>query len=184
MTHKLPRVTEVIAHSFPGLVPDYELHTGSRVKCELGEEVHKLCKLVANKRELPASPYYDYARIFIRWLQETRVEVLCSETKIKGSYRSLPYTGTPDMVVRWAGKTWVIDIKTGSTQPWHQIQTAAYAWAWHNSCRTNLRDYLPRRAVLVLSAHGAKLTRFIDALDYRAWDACLTYFYWARRNLK
>lgn len=37
------------------------------------------------------------------------------------------YAGTVDRVAQLGGKTVVIDLKTGSKQPWHAVQTAAYS---------------------------------------------------------
>jgi hypothetical protein len=36
------------------------------------------------------------------------------------------FAGTLDRVLRWAGREWIIDIKTGGKEAWHGLQTAGY----------------------------------------------------------
>ncbi len=76
-------------------------------------------------------PYLD---AWIRFREESKIEVLASEERVYHSiYR---YAGTLDRRARWRGKEMIIDIKTGAESDWHELQTAGYAMTFNRSIAT------------------------------------------------
>jgi hypothetical protein len=167
----LPHVTTIIREA--GLMPPVYDEAANDAKAILGTEVHRLCA----RRKAPPGPAGDYARSFLRWLEETGAKVLRSEFKVRGvglmTGRTIHYVGRCDLELEWKGDRWVIDIKTGAVGRWHGVQVAAYSVA--------LGDALYKPGILWLSPSRAKLYAdppIISPGDYEAWDACLKLWYW------
>lgn len=88
------------------------------------------------------------------------------------------YLGTPDRIcVSRPRQLW--DLKTGSHQPWHAIQAAAYV---------NMLDdpYAYRRFGVYLRADGKYSVREFPRAEYRhdlaVFNAALTLYYWKKEN--
>lgn len=74
------------------------------------------------------------------------------------------YSGRVDRLVVINNEPGVLDIKTGQPQPWHALQTAAYAEG----------DYKLARWTLYLRPDGYKLDRHTDRYDWTHFLAALS----------
>lgn len=90
----------------------------------------------------------------------------------------LGYAGTADRIGKLRGSLAVGDIKTGSPEPWHRLQTAAYVTArFGNAWR------VAARFVVYLSDDGKyRLITHTDPSDFFAWRACANLFNWRMNN--
>lgn len=96
--------------------------------CERGKLVHLACEL-ADYGELDETtldpairPYLD---AWVRFLVESRAEVMQIEYRVCNE--TFGYAGTIDRWMKISGRNYIVDIKTGAPEPWHCLQTAAYA---------------------------------------------------------
>jgi hypothetical protein len=161
----LPHVTEIIKAA--GLMPPMWNEEAFEAKRDLGTEVHRLCQ----KRKAPPGPAGDYARSFLRWLDESGSSIIRSEFPV----RSDRFVGRCDLQFFWNRQAWIADIKTGPPHRWHGVQLAAYQSGLQVMASTS------RRGVLWLSPSRAKLycePPIISPGDFAAWEAALTLFYW------
>jgi hypothetical protein len=84
------------------------------------------------------------------------------------------YAGTLDRLVTNGAGTAVVDIKTGAPEPWHAIQTAAYA---------ETMGCLPMRCAVYLRDDGTyRLTAHTDPDDRRVWSSCITTYNWRLKH--
>jgi hypothetical protein len=102
-------------------------------------------------------------------------EFLCDEL-----YR---YAGTCDRKAyiyfgRDTALVWLLDIKTGTPDPWHGLQLAAYARLLQQSSAQN-----PYRAGVYLQPNGRyKFAEYSDPTDFTAWDDAVGIMTWRRNN--
>jgi hypothetical protein len=76
------------------------------------------------------------------------------------------------------GGLWVLDIKTGTPDPWHGLQLAAYARLLQQSSAQN-----PYRAGVYLQDNGRyKFAEYSDPTDFTEWDAIATHMTWRLNN--
>ncbi len=137
---------------------------------ERGTAVHKAIELY-EQADLDAAsldqviiPYLDG---WIAFKNDTGYESDTLEQMIYSpTYR---YAGTLDQTGFIRCKTCVLDIKTGSFQPWWALQTAAY----------NAVAKAQERYSLELRTDGTwKLIKHTDKNDWRVFLACLTVAGW------
>lgn len=99
------------------------------------------------------------------WMfRETQAMRVLEIEKIIGSI-SLGYAGTLDRLVEMDGERWVVDLKTGSSRPWHRLQLAAYAMAVGLPCR--------RMAVYLEGSCGARSREYSSSSDFEEFLAAL-----------
>jgi hypothetical protein len=96
---------------------------------ERGTRVHKACEDLANgldtscaEEELPC------VLGFVNWVNKWNVEIL--ETELFVISHDYGIGGTVDLVCKIDGQLWIIDLKTGTSQPSHGIQLKAYQRAY------------------------------------------------------
>jgi len=122
-TDGFPHVTDIIKAA--GLMGETWYYTDEAR--DRGTAVH-LCTQFMDEGALDPStidPSIDkLVAGYAKFIEEVNPKIL----EIEKHYvqRTLHYQGTADRIVQINGKA-VIDIKAGTPEPWHQIQTAAYA---------------------------------------------------------
>jgi hypothetical protein len=96
---------------------------------ERGTRVHKACEDLANgddavcmEEELPCVVG------FVNWFNKHQPEIIETELFVISKYYG--FAGTVDLVCKIDGELWIIDLKTGSTQPSHGLQLKAYQQAY------------------------------------------------------
>lgn len=109
-----------------------------------------------------------------KWKNEMRVEVLGCELHV--FHPHLYYCGTMDLHARVQGAPYIIDLKSGTPQRWHRLQTAAYALA-HQAQKGPKAERLPR-AALYLQDGDYRWTPHPHPFDYDGWKAALTLRNW------
>jgi hypothetical protein len=92
-----------------------------------GTEVHELGERVSHGEEVEVPEHIaGHVQGYIDWLDRENPEVLATECAV-GS-RKWQYAGTFDLIARFRGATWLLDIKTASgVYGDNALQLAAYA---------------------------------------------------------
>jgi hypothetical protein len=175
MKKTLPRVTQILKDN--NVLPDWSMVNAETMEAKqlLGTNVHALCARVASgKMGCTDSPADDYARQFVKWLENTNAVVIQSEFTIKATVSGLNYIGHADLEFLWNGGPWLADIKTGVFHKSQELQLAGYAAGGFR---------LHRRAILKLTPTSAKLIPLTKTKEADwAWAACCTLWRW--RNSK
>lgn len=105
---------------------------------------------------------------WVEFIEDTGFESTSIELPVY--HRLFHFAGTPDRVGVLAEKTWVIDIKTGSRQPWHELQTAMYALAYADTMQTDI----PERGTVYLRQAKKKGYRFVPAETEHILDSAVS----------
>lgn len=164
-----PRVTEVIKAA--GMMGDTSWYTEEAR--DRGTAVHKACWYLAeNDLDLTTLDPRVAPRVaqFQEWLQQTRVEIHECEKAVKDDVHV--YRGTADILAYVSDCLSIIDIKCGPPQPWHGVQTAAYANAIGGARRFNL----------YLTDTDYKFIESTDRDDWKAFVGALSTFHWRARH--
>jgi len=112
-----------------------------------------------------------YLEAWQRFISETGF--ICLQIEQPFADRNLGFAGTPDRVGWMDGdKTLsIIDIKTGAPEPWHALQTAAYA--------VGLGKRTARRWSVYLKANGSyRLVQHRANDDINAWLGLVSVHNW------
>lgn len=117
-----------------------------------------------------------YLEAWGRFLSETGF--ICLQIERPFVCEALGYAGTPDRV-GWmdGGKILsVIDIKTGSPEPWHALQTAAYA--------VGIGKRMAKRWSVYLRNDGNyRLVQYQDIDDINAWIGLVSIRNWKQKHM-
>ena len=109
-----------------------------------------------------------YVTAWRGFLKDTKWEVVAIEQRVHNP--EMGYAGTLDRIMDNGYWRWVLDIKTGASQKWHSLQTAAYA-----ACMERAQ----KRASLVLKENGTyKLHEHTGWGDRRVFYAALSCYHW------
>lgn len=168
---RVPSVTQILGAVFPG--------HADQAAMERGTYVHRIVELDVQGEldelgmEEWAIPYLGCWRAFLR---EREVAVAASEMRVFS--KAFWYAGTLDLVavldsLDEDSRFWVLDIKTGSPQPSHALQTVAYERAIPHITVGG------KRGALYLRPDGWTLVQHPhDAPDWNAFVAALTLYNW------
>ena len=161
MADDLPRVTEILKRA--GVCGDFDRVPQSAL--DRGHAVHEAAAL-DDLGTLDEASVDDRLRGYLAawraFRRETGAE--CIEIERKVRREDLGYRGTLDRVAVIGGKRWIIDLKCGaSCQPWHALQTAAYAMAYSP-------DLAMQRGCVHIESSGAyRLRVHRDPGDEATW---------------
>jgi hypothetical protein len=167
---KVPGVTTVIrsaGYMNPGR---YTAEARNR-----GTYVHKVCELwdkgtlVLAKVEEWALPYLFAWRLFC---QDTGFK--SEEIEYVVGHPTLMYAGTLDRLGDCGGENTLVDIKTGSAEAWHAVQSKAYAEPVSSLC--------PRLAVYLSDNGKYKVEEHKGFDDWPAFRAALDTWKWKERH--
>lgn len=152
---KVPSVTAIIS---AGLSLDY-----SNIDpwyADFGTAVHKAVELYCLDT-LDESTLMEeikpYLLAFKKFLAETDFEVIETEQKLFN--KELFVAGTADLFGFFGEKYSVVDIKSGTKQKWHGVQTAAYA------CMKGGSASIGRFCLYLNKKGGYKLEKYDDPRD-------------------
>lgn len=142
---------------------------------ERGRHIHRACALwdqgVLDESTVdPSYRGYVEAWRFFRLL--AGVDILEIEPIVGDEV--LRYGGRADRVIRWNGKTMILDIKTGGPELWHKTQVGAYCLAkrltagvtvyTQKTGKIKLEFYKPE----VIAAEGHNFRAMLDKLHHGA----------------
>lgn len=120
----LPSVTNVLIRA--GLIDTSHYNEWNR---ELGTAVHKAVHLYV-KDDLDDSTLDDAVRPYLeaykRFMVESKADFTANGSEMSLYHDVYRYAGTPDLFGSLNGPA-VVDIKTGSPERWHELQSAAYS---------------------------------------------------------
>ena len=85
-------------------------------------ELHLTGELDESSIDEHVAPYFE---AFKKFQRDTGFELEVTELRVFS--RELWFAGTLDLIGHIDGKKYLLDIKTGQKQKWHNIQTAGYA---------------------------------------------------------
>jgi len=117
-----------------------------------------------------------YLEAWQRFISETGF--ICLQIEQPFADRNLGFAGTPDRVGWMDGdKTLsIIDIKTGSPEPWHALQTAAYA--------VGIGKRMAKRWSVYLRNDGNyRLVQYQDIDDINAWIGLVSIRNWKQKHM-
>lgn len=168
----VPSVTQILEAA--GLYPDFSLIDAATLewKRNLGTQVHAATALDDQSNLGDYDPqidgYIDAWRLFKR---QTGFRPVHIEHLIY--HKAHGYAGTLDRIGVMAGKSILIDIKTGNTIDLMAVgpQTAAYAEAWGLHARG-------RYAVKLASDGTYKLIQCGNKMDFPVFLSCLNLWRW------
>lgn len=112
-----------------------------------------------------------YVMAWENFVVDNGVEVLAIEMPVCNE--TLRYAGTLDRVVRmlaYQHAKWVLDIKTGSSAPWHCLQTAGYA-----GC---LRGHHRRASIVLKDDATYKFEEHTSLSDRGVFLSVLNLYHW------
>lgn len=140
-----------------------------------GTEVHRLLENFDRGLSgtlLIDGPYQGYLAAYGRFIEESGIEY--SEIEQPEYSDTYGFAGTPDRTARFGHRIAVLDIKTGGAQPWHALQTAAYALLVGN--------WMERFALYLRTDGTYRLVEHGDDTDYDVFLAALTVVNWRRQQ--
>lgn len=117
-----PRVTEILKAT--GWIDTTWYTAAGR---DRGTAIHEATEAM-DTLGLPPSTWPEYEKkldTWASWKTDNQVEIVTIEQAVEHA----EYIGRCDRVVKAPGGVYVLDIKSGSKQPWHKVQIAAYATA-------------------------------------------------------
>ena len=136
---------------------------------ELGTRVHQWCRYGPEPGEPIPEQVAPYFAAWEAFAGAVTVTIEAHETIVSAA--DYWYAGIVDILAFVSGSPAVIDIKTSDPQPWHALQTAAYARA---APRHNRKRY-----GLYLRDNGTyKFIEHTDRRDFDVFAAALTLNAW------
>jgi hypothetical protein len=171
------RVTELLAEA--GLIDRTWFSEEGALR---GQYVHQAChyydmgELDEDSLDPVLIPYVEGWKKF---REDTGVMILRCEERIDDN--RLGVTGMPDRVVDWPGVGYaVIDIKSGSLQPWTAIQLAAYRLLIVENWKPMVG---PKRFAVNLPGDGTyKVKEYKDRADEGIFLAALAIHNWKKNH--
>lgn len=132
-----PSVTTILSHF--GMTPDFDKF-GNDTSRDFGTAVHKVLELFDN--DVLHAYNYDpviepYLNGYKKFLKEFKPEWEMIETPLISKIWG--FAGTADRVGVIKGKTCVLDFKTGSPNPYHELQTAGYQVLVEDNYKVNVK---------------------------------------------
>lgn len=124
---------------------------------DVGTAVHKVVEAVANGA-LPVVTEEEEAHLehFVRFMEAFKPEILVSEGTIFN--RKYNYAGTLDLILKFDGLTWLVDVKSGKgVYPEYAMQVAAYSRGEFIGMPDGTEELMPiidKGAVLHLRPNG------------------------------
>jgi len=133
-----PSVMHILKHF--GLCPDFETF-GNDTAREFGRVVHRVTEL--NDRGTLDQYQYDHAvdpwlNGYRRFLAEFKPVWKIIEAPMLS--KAWGFAGTPDRIMSFNGKIAVLDIKTGSPNVSHELQTAGYSILFEENFKERVRQ--------------------------------------------
>ncbi len=92
-------------------------------------------------------------------------------------YSDYGYAGTPDRIGTLRGRS-VFDIKNGEPEPWHALQTAAYAFG----CSAGSAAVMSRYCIYLRDNGTYRLIQHDRSTDIAVWLSCLNLYNWKANN--
>lgn len=146
-----------------------------------GTAVHEATRLIdcgdLNVADFAEHVAYPYLQAWNAYKAATKLEVV--EAEVVHYESTFRYASSVDRIVTMDHAQVIIDIKTGSLQPWHGLQLAAYS----------LLTGVERRVIVELRDDATfrvhtewKDRKFSARLWDRWWQAAITS-YWLKRDL-
>ena len=135
----IPSVTTILGEA--GMRPPSRVYTqkpGEPAPADRGTAVHTACSHLLDAMHAGKTTHdiaewekainpliLGYVEAFKRFLSEARIRPEAWETA--GANRDYWFAGRIDLICRWGGRRFLIDLKTGQQARWHGLQLAAYS---------------------------------------------------------
>lgn len=145
-----------------------------------GTDVHNGVEQLLKGEDLNVSdPSLPYLESFIKFLEHTNIKPIELEKRMWDD--DLKLCGQVDLIAELMGVETVIDYKTGSLEPWHELQTASYALLYHPG---DPRVKLIPRGSLYLNSKGAmaRWKSHDNPTDFDSFAAALHLAWWKRQR--
>ena len=135
-----------------------------------GTAVHKAIELYLSgsldKASLDehVSPYFE---AFLKFEKET--DFVVEEAELRIFSQRLWFAGTLDLIGTIGGKKYLLDIKTGSKQKWHNLQTAGYAIGYGD-------EEIKRGCIYVKKNETYQLQPHLSKTDFMVFESMTVVF--------
>ena len=163
---------------------------------KFGTAVHKACELYVKKtldREEMDPLLEPSLTAFIQFIEDTGFNVIESETMAYS--KKFWYAGTYDLYGSFNGTFAIVDIKTGTSQKWHNLQTAGYALLKQGQSKSVFSPDFPKGAGLGVISPPLdryclyldrdkpkyKLKKHKDDRDMKFWEQMVSVFHGKER---
>lgn len=179
---RVPSVTQILSslgfNEF-GFCPP-EVMEAARLR---GNDVHKATELLdLNQLDWTTvsdeiAPYLIAYQKFLSEVKPKSIEVI--EHKVY--HKTFGYCGMCDRVYKYPYGLAMVDIKAGTEQVTHKLQTAAYAMAWDHE-QGPLRKISRRFALYLFNNGKYKLVEHPHAIDRATFISAIQVFQWRQVN--
>jgi hypothetical protein len=143
---------------------------------ELGQAVHRACELEDKGHTIQADTLDDAVALRLAQWRKFKRDTGCVLNAIEERvYHPVhDYAGTLDRVMTFAGRRWLVDLKSGARSRFAQPQTGAYKLAWE------AQDGAPieRRACLYLGPEDYHLEPHDGRNDSNTFISMLQTYRW------
>jgi len=164
---EVPSVTQALTEA--GII-DQQWYTSDG--CIRGTYVATMTALYDNEMldESSLDPVLiPYLTAWKTFLEQSKSDVIMVEEAV--FHPVARYAGTYDRWIVLNGRDTIVDIKTGAKEPWHPLQTAAYAHCFPNTPMQRAGVYLDKSGTYKLVDHRdpTDITMFMSALNVAKW---------------
>ncbi len=169
----LPSVTQVIRDA--GLMPAY-YSEDAEWYADRGSAVHEATALYDRGILDDASldqEIVGYVESYRAFRRDSEKDLRIVDIEVPLASLGMFLAGTPDRLILWRGRGTVLEIKTGSAEPWHRLQVAGYM---------ALAESIEGLVVYLDGEGGWKFGRSIDRADRIAFASVLAIQNWKRAN--
>ncbi len=142
----------------------------------LGQAVHRACELDDTGHTIQPDTLDEAVALRLEHWRAFKRDTGCVLHAVEQRvYHPVhDYAGTLDRVLTFAGRRWLVDLKSGVQEPFAEPQTGAYKLAWE------AMDGAPieRRACLYLRPEGYKLVPHDGRTDSNTFISMLQTYRW------
>lgn len=170
---ELPSVTQVLKMLGGKYNPNKKLAEEYMAR---GTYIHKACEMYEkDELDLDLCEHQAFVKAWIKWLDFHKQDLVTIALEIPVYHKTLFYAGTIDRVYAIGGKTYVLDIKTGTPRKEDKIQSWAYVHALRShECKADgaMLVYLKKDETykqVVVDQYEGNFDLFRNALGVYRW---------------
>lgn len=182
---KIPSVTQVIEDVFPmsEFIPKELL----KQKADLGKKIHSTTELY-DKGTLDEKSLHSILQNYLnQWIKfrkdynvQFNLELLSENIELMAYHSVYKFAGRIDRTCLVSKEKSIIDIKSGTEQKTHQLQTAAYSMLVNQLLDKKLQ--IKKRYAVYLSETDYKVKPHTNTNDENIFLSCLSIYNYKRRK--
>lgn len=169
---RVPSVTEILREA--GVI---RTEYSSPQAMEKGKIIHEILEFMDKGVLLLESVdqrLKGYVGSYEKYKQESKIEILIKNIEGRIYDEEYEFAGTPDRLAVLNKELCIIDIKTGTQEPWHALQLAAYELA--------LKEPVRRFGIYLREDGTYKVKEYTEKTDKNVFIGMLNSYKWKIRN--